>query len=46
MEIIKNRLRHYAEIRTEKDTIGESLSVIVPDTQPDPLQIIGADPAL
>ena len=46
MEIIKNKLRHYGEIRAEKDTIDESLSVIVPDTQPDALQIIGADPSL
>ena len=42
MEIIKNRLRHFGELVTDSDMIEENLVVIVPDTKPDALQIIGA----
>lgn len=42
MEIIKNRLRHFGEMVTDSDMIEENLVVIVPDTKPDALQIIGA----
>lgn len=46
MEIIKNRLRHYGEALTDTDMIEESLVVIVPDTNPDALQIIGSKASL
>jgi len=41
MEIIKNRLKHYGEAVIDTDTIDEGLVIIVPDTNPDALQIIG-----
>ena len=43
MEIIKNRLRHFCQQQTGTDLLEESQSVIVPDTHPDVLQIVGAD---
>lgn len=43
MEIIKNRLKHYGEAIIDTDTIDEGIVVIVPDVNPDALQIIGTE---
>lgn len=46
MEIVKNRLSHYDMASADVDILDESLVVIVPDTEPDILQIIAAGPLL
>jgi len=43
MEIIKNRLRHFGQLQTGTDLLEESQSILIPDTCPDVLQIVGTD---